>query len=92
MCENCKVDGSKTTFPEGYSEGFHGIFINTPNTSKKAGKIVLKNGKTTEWEYVYRNDGSLDYIAADGIVFGQFDSVAEMVEAILKRCKELYCK
>lgn len=94
MCESCKVDGSKTTFPEGYVEGFHGIFINTPNTSKEDGKIVLKNGNTTKWRYVYRSNGSLDYIEAEGgvLLYDKFDSIAEMVEKILQRCKELYCK
>ena len=93
MCESCKIDGDKTTFPQGYSEGYDGIIIHTPATSKEDGKIVLKNGNSTKWWYVYRDNGDVDYVKIDGF-WGtrRFDNVPEMVEYILKSCKELYCK
>ena len=93
MCESCKIDGDKTTFPQGYSEGYDGIIIHTPATSKEDGKIVLKNGNSTKWWYVYRDNGDVDYVKIDGF-WGtrRFDNVPEMVEYILKSCKEQYCK
>ena len=93
MCESCKIDGRRTTFPEGYSEGYSGIFIHIPSTSKEDGKIVLENGNNTTWRYVYRYNGDVDYIETEGFLgHNRFDTVPEMVEYILKRCKDLYCK
>ena len=90
MCDNCKIDGSRTTFPEGYVEGYKGIIINTPNRSEKKGKIVLINGVSTSWEYIFENNRT--YIKTDGFVTGDFDTIGEMMEALIKQCKDTYCR
>ena len=90
MCDNCKIDGSKTTFPSGYVEGYRGIIIHTPAESKESGRIVLKNGSWMEWKYIY--DDYKTYIKTDGFLSKEFDSVAEMMDVFIKKCKERFCE
>ena len=90
MCEDCKMDASKSTFPEGYVPKSSFLFGSTPAHSEKEGKIVLKNGDWVSWKYVYGDN--VKYIEAEGSGYGRYDTVAEMIEDILKKCKERYCK
>lgn len=90
MCDNCKIDGSKTTFPSGYVEGYRGIIIHTPAESKESGRIVLKNGSWMEWKYIY--DDYKTYIKTDGFLSKEFDSVTEMMDVFIEKCKERYCE
>ena len=93
MCENCKIDGEKTTFPKGFVEAYTGLFWRkVPAQSEESGRLVLKNGLSTKWKYIYEN--SKTYIEAEGgvILFERYDNVDEMVKDIIDKCRSQYCK
>lgn len=92
LCDGCKIDGEKTSFPKGYVEGFRSLFLTYPAESKEKGKIVLKNGCSIEWKWVYDTH---PYIKAKGSLWygsREFDSVEIMIDTIIQNCKEKYCK
>lgn len=90
MCDKCKIDGSQTTFPQGYAEGWSFLFFSTPGESKEKGLIVMKNGDKIKWKYLFYDDGSIG-IETSGSYSGNYDSVDEMMESIVKECKSRYC-
>lgn len=93
MCDNCKIDGNKTTFPKGYVEAYSGLFTSYPAQSEESGKIVLKNGNTTTWKYIYDNPVYIE--AKGGVLPGyseKYNSVEELVETIIRICKQTYCQ
>lgn len=88
MCEACKVDGSRSSFPKGYVEAYRGIFFSTPAESETEGELYLKNGENCSWKYVFEPSGTI--IVVRGRYPGTFSSVEEMVTDILKRCTEAW--
>lgn len=93
MCEKCKIDGSKTTVPQGYAEGWDFLFFSTPAKSAEDGVIVMKNGDKIKWKYVWGDYSQ--WIEAEGssfLVYDHFDSVDELFKAIVERCKNYYCR
>lgn len=90
MCDNCKIDGSKTVIPEGYSEGSSFLFWSVPAQSKKEGVIYLKNGMKTTWKWVYEDYKT--YVSTDGFISGKFDTVDEMIDKIVQTCKSQFCR
>ena len=89
MCEKCKIDGSKTTFPKGYVKGWEGIFFSSPGESEEDGVITLMNGEKIPWTFVYDEN---TYIRTGGSTYSDtYDSVDEMIKAIEKKCKQLWC-
>lgn len=92
MCNNCKIDGKKTTFPKGYSEAWSFLFLDYPAHSEEDGKIILVNGQTINWRYVY--DDNYKEIEAEGddlFYRKEFSSVDEMINTIIEECKNKYC-
>ncbi len=91
MCENCKIDGSKTTFPSGYVDKWEFLFLTVkPAQSEKEGRIVLVNGETVSWKYIYHDNGR-SKIEIRGAYDGEYDSVNEMMADIVEKCKMKYC-
>lgn len=90
MCENCLVDGSKSTFPKGYIEKYEGIFTSRPAQSETDGELVLKNGETCTWKFIYHDSGT--EIEVGGTYPGTYESVEEMIETILNRCNDRWGK
>ena len=91
MCEKCRIDGSKTTFPEGYVDKWEFLFMTAkPAQSQKDGRIVLVNGETITWKYIYHDDGTSE-IKTEGAYRGEYGSVDEMMDDIVKKCKNRYC-
>lgn len=90
-CENCKINGSLTTLPKGWNEGYSSWFFgNKPAQSEKAGKIVLKNNSYVSWKYI-EDDGEI--IIKTGGDFGQhkYKTFDEMIIDTIEKCKERYC-
>ena len=92
MCDKCKIDGEKTTFPSGYQEGWEFLFFGEPAQSEDDGVIVLVNGEKINWRYIY-DDGYYP-IYAKGDLFSEkgFESVDEMMKYIVEKCKGRYCR
>ena len=88
MCEACKVDGSRSTFPKGYVEAYRGIFFSSPAESETEGELSLKNGESCYWKYVFEPTGTI--IVVRGRYPGTFSSVEEMVTTILQKCNEYW--
>ena len=92
MCDQCKFDASKSTFPEGFVPESSILFglVSSPAQSKEDGKLVLKTGDSVTWRYIYDNP---TYIETEG-AFGyhRYKTYQEMIEGILKYCKEHYCR
>lgn len=95
MCDNCKIDGSQTKFPEGYYEGYSSWFFGgRPAESENDGEIVFANGARCKWKYVYRGEKSteLDYIDVSGSYLGRYKSMSEMMKDLEKQCRNRWCK
>ena len=90
MCDKCKINGEKTTAPEGYiPEDDHWLW-GRPAHSKEKGIIVLQNGETCEWEYTYFSDETR--IDVEGDYRGSYKTEKEMWDHILANCKDRYCR
>ena len=90
MCDKCKINGEKTTTPEGYiPEDDHWLW-GRPAHSKEKGIIVLQNGETCEWEYTYFSDETR--IDVEGDYRGSYKTEKEMWDHILANCKDRYCR
>lgn len=90
MCEKCKIDGSKTTVPEGYID--ESWFFGHPAQSEKDGKIVFVNGETVTWRYIYSGYDK-GKIEADPSwsTSKTYNDEEEMMKDLIKRCKEHWC-
>jgi hypothetical protein len=92
MCENCKIDGRRTTFPKGYVEGYTFLFISTPAESETNGILSLKNGEEVTWKYVYDDPMIIiDYMGKySGRIRGRSkkEVVAKLVDEIITECNK----
>lgn len=89
-CEKCKVNGKETTFPSGWEDEWSLIFVGAPAQSKESGKIVLQIGWEIGWKYV--ESGGKIKVKTDGLLGGEiYDSVNDMIEAILDKCRKEHC-
>ena len=90
MCEKCKIDGSKTTVPEGYID--ESWFFGHPAQSEKDGKIVFVNGETVTWRYIYSGYDK-GKIEADPSwsTSKTYNDEEEMMKDLIKRCKYYWC-
>lgn len=86
-CDNCIIDGDKTTVPAGYEPEKGGLFFGHPAQSKESGRIHLHNGDVVYWKYVY--EGKSRQIEANG---RRYSSEKEMMDDIIKECKKKYCE
>ena len=92
MCENCKIDGRRTTFPKGYVEGYSFLFLSTPGESETAGNLSLKNGEDVKWKYIY--DDPMVEIEFMGSYSGHIQGrtkaevVAKLVDQIITECNK----
>ena len=89
QCEKCKINGSQTTFPSGWEEEWSFLFFGEPAQSKEKGKIVLYNGISIDWRYIEK-DGKIK-VKTSGYDDNIYDSVNEMVNGVIERCKKQYC-
>jgi hypothetical protein len=87
MCDNCIIDGDKTTVPAGYEPEKGGLFFGHPAQSKESGSIHLHNGNVVYWKYVY--EGKSRQIEANA---RRYSSEKEMMDDIIKECKKKYCE
>ena len=87
-CDNCKIDGDKTTFPKGWSEGFSSFFLSKPGESEEAGEIVFKNGLRLRWKYIEDDDKVRVKDLSNGTLY---DRVDDMVIKMIEYCKKMYC-
>lgn len=91
MCDKCKIDGDKTTVPTGYKPEDKGIFFSTPAQSEKEGRIQMHNGKVVYWKYIY--DGKYTKIETYGDLGNKtYSSKEEMMDGVIRACKEKYCQ
>lgn len=88
LCDNCKIDGEKTTFPKGWTEGFSSFFLSRPGESEDAGVIVFKNGFEIKWKYI-EDDGKIRYKNLENGKL--YDRADDMVSDMIKYCKDMYC-
>ena len=95
MCEKCKIIGSKTIMPTGYMEENTSWFFGHPAQSEESGKIVLATGEEITWKYLYPGSNRTKRtVEASWDPFWyekEFDSEEELMNAIVKKCKELWC-
>lgn len=93
MCDNCKIDGNKSTVPTGFVEG--SWFFGIPTQSENKGIIVMHNGKTVrwwfEWYEVYGSKRKEVRVESDWLGFDSFDTEKEMMNEIIRVCRGKYC-
>ena len=90
-CENCKIDGDKTTIPSGYEGEEKGFFFGHPARSKEQGTIHLHNGELVGWRYIYK-DGRTKLQVTTTLGGGTYNTEQEMMQAIIGACVDKYCK
>jgi hypothetical protein len=90
MCDKCKINGEKTTVPEGYVPKDDNWLFGHPAHSEKDGTIVFQNGNTSQWSYIYESGGRT--IKVTGDYSGKYKNEKEMWDDLLAKCKERYCR
>lgn len=91
MCDKCKIDGKRSTIPEGYEPEDTNWLWGHPARSEKAGNIIFQNGNTAKWRYVYENGKAT--IEVSGYDYnGEYKSEKEMWDDLLYQCKSRYCR
>lgn len=85
LCDNCRIDESKTIFPR---EEESGIFIRT--TTKYDGEIVMKNGDKYYWTI---EDGLWKINKSDTGFISQssYKNFKDMIQRLIKHCERKYC-
>ena len=91
MCDRCKINGSKTTFPKGYVEGWSFLWMTWPGESAEDGEIVMVNGEKIKWRFIYEEHSTSVEAEGDFMYKTSFDTVDEMVNSIIEQCKRKYC-
>ncbi len=89
MCDNCKIDGDKSTVPIGCVEG--SWFFGIPIQSEKKGIIVMHNGKTVKWWFEWSGSTKVVKVESDWLGYYKFNTEQEMMQEIIRVCKGKYC-
>ena len=88
QCENCMIDGSRTTFPKGWQEAYIGLFTDEPAQSEKNGYITFKNGYQITWKYVEDNGRIKIRNQTTNKLYNRVD---DMIDDLIAYCKRMFC-
>lgn len=82
----CRIDGDKSTFPQGWVPEDDSLIFGHPGFSEKDGKIVLEDGTEVEWCFY----GDQVMITSGIDRDKKFDTISEMVNYIIAKAVHEY--